>query len=76
MTSPIIPRGDLPRVCEGIGGTWFYHLADNLAYNSRAICGAQAMSTQVPIQAWGFVGHLRERYCADCERIWSEGAAP
>jgi len=71
QSSAITKRGDLPKVCEGIGGVWFYHLADSLVYNTKAICGADAMSTAVPVEAWGFVGHLRERYCTKCEVDWN-----
>ncbi len=81
MTSPIKRRhdavlGDLPRICEGLSGTYFYHLTDGPHTGAvTAICGARAMPTEVPIEAWGFVGHLNERYCKACEDEWTQRTA-
>jgi hypothetical protein len=54
---------------EGIHGTWHYHLSDD---GKTALCGAWVMRTGVPEDTWGYVGHLNERYCKQCERIRNE----
>lgn len=54
---------------EGIHGTWHYHLSDD---GKTALCGAQVMRSNAPEDTWGYVGHLGERYCKDCERIRQE----
>lgn len=54
---------------EGIHGTWHYHLSDD---GKTALCGAWVMPTGVPEDTWGYVGHLNERYCKECERIRNE----
>lgn len=53
-------------VTEGVSGTWFYHLS-MAGTNSKGLCGARTMNTGVPLSAWGSRGHLKERYCAECE---------
>lgn len=53
-------------ITEGVAGVWFYHLSP-AGINSKALCGAQTMLTQLPLSAWGVRGHLNERYCAVCE---------
>lgn len=55
-------------VTEGVESTWHYHLsyAKN-GKDTRALCGAQVMNTQIPLSAWGTVGHLRERWCKKCK---------
>lgn len=55
-------------IVEGISGTWFYHWAPKDRY-VKALCGAQTMTTNCPPESWGFVGHLKERYCKECERL-------
>src|SRR6185312_14757803 len=52
------------QVMEGVSGTWFYHLGRK--GQTTALCGARVMTTQVPLSAWGHVGHLHERWCAKC----------
>lgn len=57
-------------VVEGISGTWFYHLSKDGKTGHPALCGnKQVMSTSFPVRHWGFVGHLKERYCPDCEKV-------
>lgn len=56
-------------VVESIHGTFSYHLA--FGSNLYApLCGTKTpmMQTSVPLDAWGTVTHLREKYCADCQR--------
>ena len=54
------------RITEGVAGTWFYHLGRG---DMVALCGAKTMQSNAPLSSWGFVGHLRERYCAECARL-------
>ena len=59
MTNP-----DMLIVTEGVEGTWHYHLSrDRDGKETSALCGARVMHTSVPIEAWGRVGHLHERWC-------------
>ena len=54
-------------VTEGVESTWYYHLSEvKDGRETVAICGARVMHTEVPITAWGFVGHLKERWCKAC----------
>lgn len=57
-------------VRESIHGTWFYHLGRKDEY--KALCGKPSMPTKIPRSAWGHVGHLKERYCAECKRLADE----
>ena len=52
------------KVVEGIGGRWSYHLRKEGDLSS--LCGMSVMTTRVPLNAWGVVTHLNERYCAQC----------
>jgi hypothetical protein len=55
-------------VTEGIGGTWHYHLSyDNKT--SRSLCGEQVMPTNCSLNDWGYIGHLKEKYCEKCKDI-------
>lgn len=57
------------KVAEGIAGTWHYHVRDVSLPNplsQPAPCGARVMQTEVHLSSWGFVGHLKERWCAVC----------
>jgi hypothetical protein len=56
-------------ICEGISGTWFYHLSEDAG--KTALCGARVMPTQIPLRTWGMVGHLHERYCSQCAQLRS-----
>lgn len=53
-------------ITEGIGGVWFYHLSESNT-NARALCGANTMSTSIPLTSWGVRGHMKEGWCSDCE---------
>lgn len=54
---------------EGVSGTWFYHLAEAGAPRP-ALCGERGvMPTAAPLSLWGYRGHLRERYCAECAAV-------
>lgn len=55
-------------VVESIAGTYSYHL--RVPSQTVTLCGRkrhQFITTEVPLRAWGFRGHLRERYCSECE---------
>lgn len=60
---------DLPseglHITEGVAGVYSYHLSE-VETNSRSLCGAQTMSTQIPIASWGVRGHLNEKWCVKC----------
>jgi len=56
------------KVTEGIIGTWFYHLSED-EKPTRSLCGVQTMHTEVPLSAWGYRGHLNERWCEKCKEI-------
>lgn len=54
-------------VAEGIHGTFHYHWSPDSGRSS--LCGANVMPTMVTPASWGYVGHLRERYCRKCEAL-------
>lgn len=57
------------KVVEHVAGVWSYHLRDASRPNAstaRAACGAPVMTCGLPLRAWGFKGHLNEKYCASC----------
>lgn len=56
------------KIVESRSGNWFYHLSDAPA-GLIAFCGAPTMDADVSLDSWGFVGHLGERYCAECRRL-------
>jgi len=49
-------------ITEGIEGYYHYHFSEK-GKHSIALCGAKTMSTSMSLNQWGFVGHLKERYC-------------
>ncbi len=57
-------------ITEGTSGTWFYHLSIESS-PTRSLCGAQTMTTSIPITYWNHVvpknHHLPERFCSKCE---------
>lgn len=60
------------KIAESVHGTWFYHLS-RTEHSEKALCGARTMHTSIPLSTWGHIGHLNERYCADCWRIERRG---
>lgn len=52
------------RIGEGVHGTFSYHL--HVEGTHQALCGTQIMRTSVPLESWGVVTHLSERYCEKC----------
>lgn len=68
-----VPVSSAPLVTESVHGTYYYHLAPAVPGRdgrttsaTRALCGARVMSTAIPLVAWGYRGHLGERYCSTC----------
>ena len=55
------------RVVEGVEGMFRYHLATQ--DQMKAVCDPErrVMHTSIPLSTWGFRGHLKEKYCAQCE---------
>ena len=62
------------RIVESRTGNWHYHLSDHLD-GLVALCGTKTMHSYAPLDSWGFVGHLGERYCAECRRLADSAAA-
>jgi hypothetical protein len=58
---------------EEFTGHWFYHIAYKDSF-TRPLCGKNmvTMQTSIPMNIWGFVGHLKERYCDACKKIYDE----
>jgi len=53
---------------EGIEGHWHYHLSVP-SDTTKGLCGKQTMPCGSLIDTWGYVGHLREKYCEECKRL-------
>jgi hypothetical protein len=56
-------------IVESIFGNFLYHIA----LDGEPLCGKariETMPTSIPLSAWGVRGHLKERYCKECERIY------
>jgi len=52
-------------ITESVHGTWFYHLSlENKL--TKSLCNKDTMKCELPLESWGEVGHLKERYCAIC----------
>jgi hypothetical protein len=58
------------KVTEGISGMWHYHLSE-AKRETRAICGAQTMTTSIPLEEWRvpFGEHFPKRptWCEKCD---------
>ena len=66
-----IPNGLLSnyKMCEGIGGTWRYHLCRDDS-ETEALCGKPTMPCRSLISSWGYKpDHMPTSYCKECERI-------
>lgn len=61
---------------EEVYGNWFYHIAYK-DFFTHPICGMDiiTMQTSIPMSTWGFVGHIRERYCDACKKKYDEEMA-
>lgn len=54
-------------ICEGVSGTWFFHLA-RAGAQTRSLCGKPVMSASVPM--WGCQpgnDRITYRWCKVCE---------
>jgi hypothetical protein len=60
---------------EGIEGCWRYHLSDP-SHTTTGLCGKPTMTCNSPLDNWGYVGHLREKYCEECKRLACKPNAP
>lgn len=58
------------RIGEGVHGTFSYHL--HVEGTHQALCGTQIMRTSVPLESWGVITHLGERYCEKCAAARNE----
>lgn len=58
-------------ITEGVGGVYMYHLSQ-VGTDARSLCGAQTMSTQIPVASWAVRGHLNEKWCAKCATTGAE----
>jgi len=60
-------------VTEAAPGYWSYHISYVDTF-TKPLCGKDivTMVTAIPMNTWGFVGHLRERYCDECKKIYEE----
>jgi len=60
-------------ITEELTGHFFYHISEKDSY-TKSICGSETitMQTSIPLDAWGFVGHCRERYCVPCYKIYTK----
>lgn len=66
------------QVVESVHGTFYYHLATEPEPSRplAPICGKTTplmMRTKIPLESWGLVTHLNERYCEGCEAAWKAG---
>jgi len=57
-------------------GYWYYHIAYKDLF-THPICGEDVttMQTSIPMSTWGFVDHLKERYCDACKKKYDEEMA-
>lgn len=59
--------GDL-HIVEQILGYYSYHLSETGKSGKPTLCGRDdVMLSHARLDSWGHRGHLRERYCAECE---------
>ncbi len=55
-------------ITEGVEGYYVYHFSKPESF-TRSLCGKPTMKTSLSMSQWGQVGHLKERYCKECENI-------
>lgn len=62
-------------IVESYPRYYFYHLARGKVSNgAKSLCGYEegtktTLERNIPLSAWGYVGHLNEKYCKRCECI-------
>ena len=52
-------------ITEGVEGYWHYHISHKDKF-IKSLCGKDTMMTELTFSSWGFIGHLKERYCKEC----------
>jgi hypothetical protein len=55
-------------ITEGVESTFHYHFSMS-GDTTRSLCGAKVMPTNIPLNGWGYVSHINEKYCVECLRI-------
>ena len=60
-------------ITEEAPGYFNYHISYKISF-IEPICGKPVitMHTEIPMNTWGFVGHLNERYCEQCKELYDE----
>jgi hypothetical protein len=60
-------------ITEGVHGYFHYHISYVDTF-SKSLCGKNetTMWTDIPMDTWGFRGHLKERYCKECKEIYEK----
>jgi hypothetical protein len=60
-------------ITEGVAGYWFYHISEKNKF-TKSLCGKDTMRTSIPLEQWNIKGdgHIPEKYCKECERIYKE----
>jgi hypothetical protein len=69
-------------IAETRSSTWSYHLRElkddeepklsGLPFGTKALCGNENLGwdTKIPQEAWGMTGHLNEKWCSECARLY------
>jgi hypothetical protein len=68
MTKHIHALDENLKIAEGISGIYRYHLS-TAKHSEISLCGKITMRTSIPLKSWGYKGHLKEHYCAECEKL-------
>jgi hypothetical protein len=60
-------------ITEEAPGYWHYHISYTDSF-IQPLCGKKitTMWTHIPLDTWGLVTHLRERYCEKCKEIYDK----
>jgi len=60
-------------IVEGVEGYFYYHISPKDRY-THPLCDNKklTMYTAIPLEAWGTVTHIRERYCDKCQQLYEE----
>ena len=64
-------------IVETVYGYYHYHLSESGKTHQPTLCGREdVMTTEIPLSIWGYVGHLNEKWCEKCWKIWREKCLP
>ena len=60
-------------ITEEWTGYFHYHIS-NCDTFTKPICGKDitTMQTSIPLDTWGVITHLKEKYCDKCKEIYNE----